>query len=244
VQLVRRRAYLAAILLALLGAGGGVALAAFTDTTTNASTFSAAATFPPRVVSIPDVNQTAQAGVTLRLTNGSYTTTPASFSYRWLRCDTSGANCAAITGATASSYTPVTADVGSTLRGEVTPAGGTATRSEPTQVVRALAAGPVVAGTNATQVAANMPAITTAAPQVGSAATSSAGTWNITVTLARQWLRCDATGASCVAISGATAATYTPTAADRGSRLRVRVTASATGLQPNFVLTNDSAIVA
>lgn len=45
-------------------------------------------------------------------------------------------------------------------------------------------------------------------------------------TFAYQWQRCDAAMTSCSAIVGATAATYTPTNADDGARLRVQVVAS------------------
>ena len=43
-----------------------------------------------------------------------------------------------------------------------------------------------------------------------------------------QWQRCDTTGANCADIAGATAATYTATAADTGRRVRVVVTATNT----------------
>jgi photosystem II stability/assembly factor-like uncharacterized protein len=46
------------------------------------------------------------------------------------------------------------------------------------------------------------------------------------LTLIFQWLRCDENGDSCVAIPGATAATYKLTTADGGHRLRVQETAS------------------
>jgi hypothetical protein len=41
-----------------------------------------------------------------------------------------------------------------------------------------------------------------------------------------QWRRCNSAGASCVNISGATASTYTPVAADVGFRLVSQVTAT------------------
>lgn len=44
------------------------------------------------------------------------------FTYQWLRCDSSGAGCAAIGGATAATYAVGSADVGSTLRVQVTAA--------------------------------------------------------------------------------------------------------------------------
>jgi hypothetical protein len=63
---------------------------------------------------------------------------------------------------------------------------------------------------------------------VGSTLSGALGAWRGTYPLAftRQWLRCDAAGGSCFVISGATGATYTPTAADAGSSLRLAVTAA------------------
>ena len=220
--------------------GGGVALAAFTDSTANSgSSFAAAATFPLVSVSIPDVEQTAQVGAQLHVTNGVWSPTPTAFTYGWLRCNSSGASCASIAGATAATYTPVTADLGFTLRGAVTASGGPALSSEPTQVVKSINAGPLIAGTTTVAtVAANMPSIT-GTPAVGQVLTSTNGMWaGTTPTFTRQWLRCSATGDQCVTIAGATAATYTAVAADRSLRLRVRVTATRSAVA-NFVLTLD-----
>jgi hypothetical protein len=72
----------------------------------------------------------------------------------------------------------------------------------------------------------------TARPTVGGDAaeggTLSAGdgSWSGTPALSRSWRRCDAGGGNCAPIDGANGTTYTPTGADVGSRLRVRVTAS------------------
>jgi hypothetical protein len=237
---VSRRVIVALAVCVAVSVGGGVALAAFTDSTANSgSSFAAAASFPLLSVSIPDVEQTAQVGAQLRVTNGVWSPTPGAFSYGWLRCDALGGSCASIAGATAATYTPVALDVGSTLRGAVTPTGGPALSSEATQVVKVANAGPVIAGgTVVNTVAANMPSIT-GTPQVGQVLTSTNGTWaGTTPTFTRQWLRCSATGDQCVGIPGATAGTYTPVAADRNLRLRVRVTATRLAVS-NFVLTLD-----
>jgi hypothetical protein len=55
---------------------------------------------------------------------------------------------------------------------------------------------------------------------------STTGTWSGNPSFRRSWLRCTASGAACTPIPGATAASYMPTAADTGRRLRVRVTAT------------------
>jgi hypothetical protein len=140
---VTRRVVVALAVCAAVSVGGGVALAAFTDSTANSgSSFAAAATFPVLSVSIPDVEQTAQVGAQMRVTNGVWSPTPAAFTYGWLRCNTSGGSCVSIAGATAATYTPVAADVGFTLRGAVTPTGGPALSTEATQVVKAANLGP------------------------------------------------------------------------------------------------------
>jgi hypothetical protein len=237
---VSRRVIVVLAVCVAVSIGGGVALAAFTDSTANSgSSFAAAATFPLLSVSIPDVEQTAQVGAQLRVTNGVWSPTPGAFSYGWLRCNSAGQSCVSIAGATAATYTPVVADVGFTLRGAVTPTGGPALSTEATQVVKAANLGPFIAGgTNVATVAANMPSIT-GALAVGQVLTSTTGTWAGTaVTITRQWLRCSATGDQCVTIAGATSATYTPVAADRNLRLRVRVTATRLAVS-NFVLTLD-----
>ena len=77
------------------------------------------------------------------------------------------------------------------------------------------------------------PAIT-AAPSVsgiardGSTLTAANGIWSGSAPMAygRQWRRCDAGGAACEDIAGATGNRYTATEADVGHALRVRVAAS------------------
>jgi hypothetical protein len=69
----------------------------------------------------PVISGTARVGFDLSTTNGTWTSDdPLGYSYRWLRCDSAGANCNAIGGAVLPSYRCVTADVGSRLRSEVT----------------------------------------------------------------------------------------------------------------------------
>jgi len=70
---------------------------------------------------------------------GTWTNNPTSYAYAWLQCDATGQACAAIAGATASSYKPVAADAGRTLRVKVsaTNAYGTGTAtSAATAVIR------------------------------------------------------------------------------------------------------------
>jgi hypothetical protein len=61
---------------------------------------------------------------------------------------------------------------------------------------------------------------------VGQTLTAAVGTWTNNPTSFRfSWSRCDATGAACLTIGGATAKIYTVTLADVGHTLRVTVTA-------------------
>jgi hypothetical protein len=64
------------------------------------------------------------------------------------------------------------------------------------------------------------------APQVGQTLVAAHGTWSGNPTSFHYaWSRCDATGAACLAISGATGKIYTVTNGDVGHTLRVNVTA-------------------
>jgi hypothetical protein len=167
----------------------------------------------------PVVSGTLRDGQTLTTTNGTWSgTPPIGYAYQWLRCDSTGANCNAVPGATQATYPLTPADVGSTLRAQViaSNAGGSASSiSAVTGRVSAVAPAmltlPVVSGD----------------ARVDQTLTTTNGTWSGTppLTYAYQWRRCDAAGDNCVSIAGATAATYTVTAADVGATIRARVTA-------------------
>lgn len=173
----------------------------------------------PTNTALPSVTGTVQEGRTLTGTNGSWTRSPTGYAYRWQRCDSAGANCADITGATSTTYSLTTADIGQKVRFRVsaTNAGGTTTASSVTTAAVGAAA----------PVNTAAPTITGTAQQAKTL-TGSDGTWtsSVSVALTRQWLRCDSSGASCAPISGATNATYTLTAADATSTVRFRVTAT------------------
>ena len=78
----------------------------------------------------------------------------------------------------------------------------------------------------------------------GQTLTAANGSWSgsPTITYGYQWRRCDAAGASCVNIGGATSSTYSLVGADVGSTIRVVVTgtngggsASATSAQTGTI---------
>src|SRR5207249_8742170 len=74
----------------------------------------------PANTALPAISGSAQEGQTLTASNGSWSGGPTSYAYQWQRCNSSGGSCAAITGATAQTYTVASADVGATLRVAVT----------------------------------------------------------------------------------------------------------------------------
>jgi hypothetical protein len=71
-----------------------------------------------------------------------------------------------------------------------------------------------------------VPAIT-GTPQQGQTLTASPGTWSVDdAAFTYQWQHCDAAGANCADVAGATQPTYAVTSADVGFTLRVNVVAT------------------
>jgi hypothetical protein len=91
----------------------------------------ASAPAAPTNTTLPTINGTTTEDQQLNATPGTWTGNPTSTTYQWQDCDSSGANCTNITGATASTYTLTTADVGDTVRVvvSVSNAGGSASAS-------------------------------------------------------------------------------------------------------------------
>jgi hypothetical protein len=78
------------------------------------------AALAPTPVAKPTVDGTPQVGEVLTAKPGTWTDANAGLAYQWQRCDASGAACADIAGATATTYTAADTDAGSTIRVEVT----------------------------------------------------------------------------------------------------------------------------
>jgi hypothetical protein len=73
---------------------------------------------PPTNAGPPTIGGVAQQAQTLSVGHGTWNEdapAPLSYAYQWERCDGSGAGCAAIAGATASTYVPTTGDIGHAL---------------------------------------------------------------------------------------------------------------------------------
>jgi hypothetical protein len=83
------------------------------------ATVTAAAGLPTNTA-LPVVSGTAQQGQTLTTTNGSWSGSPTSYAYQWQSCDSAGANCTPIAGATSQSYLLQASDVNHTIRAAVT----------------------------------------------------------------------------------------------------------------------------
>jgi len=168
----------------------------------------------------PSVSGQPTDGETLVADRGEWSgDTPIAYTYQWRRCDSSGAACSEIAGATGKSYVLRPDDVGARLRVTVTAKnekGSASAESEPTGVVSAAA-----------PVNAAIPSVS-GVPEVGQTLTGRQGTWTGTpaIEYAWQWRRCDASGAGCADIPGATGASYQLSPEDEAKALRLRVTAT------------------
>jgi hypothetical protein len=169
----------------------------------------------------PVISGTPQTGQLLTATSGAWNPAGDTYAYRWQRCSTT--TCTTIAGTPDaddgdSTYTPVAADAGLTLRVAVTAAnaaGSTTAYSARTPVIDAprSTGGPMLSGKR----------------EVGSTLTSTSGSWNPTPdTITYRWTRCLTT---CSTIAGTPDAddgdsTYTLTAADLGHTVYVTLTAT------------------
>src|SRR5437773_9520203 len=97
-----------------------VAVAAILLTATTAGGAPGPGQAAPTNQTLPTISGTAQQGQTLTASAGTWSGKSLSYSFQWLRCDSTGAACGAIASATSSTYTPSSADVGHTLRITVT----------------------------------------------------------------------------------------------------------------------------
>lgn len=170
-----------------------------------------ALTVPVNTVA-PAITGTPNVGSLLTCSQGTWTGNPTpTYAYQWFYFDT----VTAIGGATSSTYTPVSGDVGHTLSCNVTATnsqGSVSASSAATAAVTAALAAPVNTA---------IPVISGTA-QDGQTLTATTGTWtgNPTPTYAYQWKRAGTN------ISGATSSTYLIVTADVGNTLTVAVTAT------------------
>jgi Regulator of chromosome condensation (RCC1) repeat len=193
--------------------------------------------FPPVNTALPSISGSAHQGQTLTEVHGSWTNSPTSYAYQWLRCDSAGNNCSAIAGAEAQTYPLVSGDVGHAIRVTETAsnaeASGTATSAATAEVLPSPpsnTAPPTISGT----------------AQQGQTLSESHGSWtNNPTSYVYQWLQCNALGEiqTCVAISGATSETYVPVLGDVGHTIRVQETASNAGGSSSAATSAATAVV-
>ena len=178
----------------------------------------AAVAAPPANTTAPSITGTPRVGETLTAQNGTWSNNPTAFQYQWQRCDTTGAGCANIGGATAKTYLLTNADAGRTMRVRVTginAEGAVNARSAPTAAVT-----PSAAPRNTAR-----PRIE-GSEEAGQELTAEEGSWtNAPTSYTYQWQRCDIDAIECGPITGATGKTYGVRNSDVGFRLRVQVTA-------------------
>ncbi len=95
---------------------------------------------PPVNTALPTITGSAQVGQSLVAGVGSWSGSPTGYSYQWQRCDSLGAGCVAIPGASSSSYLLVPLDVGATVRVRVT-ASNSAGHSSATSAISEVVSG-------------------------------------------------------------------------------------------------------
>ncbi len=89
-----------------------------------------ASTGIPANTAAPVVTGLLQSGAVLGVSTGIWSGSPTTYAYQWYRCDSSGANCSPITGATSEGYAVLaSADAGATLRATVRATNGSGATS-------------------------------------------------------------------------------------------------------------------
>jgi len=200
-------------------------------------------TGPPLLSLPPTVVGASEAGQLLAAVPGTWEGgKPLRFGYAWNRCDAAGANCAAISGATGETYRPASDDVGHSLEVVTTAisAAGSATAvTPPTAAV-------TPAGTAPTARPANLgPPQIIGKTQAGQMLTSTVGTWSgAPKKFAYRWRRCNAAGASCIAIPHAAQSHYTLTPDDIGATLSLVVTGTGAGGSTSVTAATTPVVVA
>ena len=188
----------------------------------------------PVNVAAPTITGSPRVGQTLSSSQGEWGEGPTAFFYQWLRCDGTGDNCAPVAGATQPTYALTAADLGARIRVEVVASNADgsspAKRSGATKAVRV-----------AVPMLLTPPSISGSAIE-GRTLTANPGTWSGTPTsFTYNWKRCFA--GTCTTVPGAAAQAYALTAADVGSRVRVRVVANNEGGQSSAVTSKSTAQV-
>jgi hypothetical protein len=168
----------------------------------------------PLNATAPIVTGDARRTANLQVTRGTWANDPTGFTYTWQRCAADGTGCVTIPGATRANYILTHADVGAAIRGAVT-----ATNTEGSTTAASAPTAPI---------AAVLPQLVSVGPitgklQVPQTIQALRSNWTTTpdTRFSYQWQRCDAAGANCADIAGATRQAYRLQTADARARLRV-----------------------
>jgi hypothetical protein len=168
----------------------------------------------------PTISGTTTVGQTLTASNGTWSNSPTSFTYQWLRCNGGGNNCASVASATVQTYTLVGTDAGNTMRVRVT-----ATNADGSVSAQSAQTAAVAPATSSAAPKNTSPPTISGTAKVGQELTAAPGTWSGNPTFAYQWQRCNVDAVVCSNVVGATGTAYGVRLADLGFRLRVVVTA-------------------
>ncbi|MBP2216012.1 S8 family serine peptidase [Arthrobacter sp. CAN_C5] len=163
----------------------------------------------------------AQVGVQLTTTIGTWAPAPVTLTYQWLRDGT------LISGATQTTYTPVAADVGRTLTIKVTGTGSIPSTSSTSTPTRAVLLGVLSPA---------QPTISGAAA-VGYTLTAASSGWAPGTSVGYQWLR------DGQPINRGTGVNYQVIPADNGKRLSVRATGSKDGYAPATITSGQTNVI-
>ena len=168
----------------------------------------------------PTIVGTPAQGQTLLVSPGGWSQTPTAVAYQWERCNGNGRLCGPIPGATTPTYVTTADDLGSVLMVVVR-----ATLGDAAQEAFSTATRPITAAPGPSSSA---PPRVSGSAKAGKQLTGTTGSWSGsgTISYASQWFRCDASGAHCKSIHGATGTTYTEVATDVGQTLAFAVRAS------------------
>ena len=174
---------------------------------------------PPANLSPPAISGANVEGQSLTVLHGSWTNAPSNYAYQWWRCDSAGAHCTAVAGATGPTYYLTAGDVGSTIQVQETASSPYGTGNPVLSGVTSIISG--------APPSAMSPPTLSGIPFQGQTLSEAHGAWtNIPSSFAERWLRCDSTGNNCAPIPAAASPAYVLTSADVGSTIRVQETAA------------------